>query len=331
MSLKMQSYYEIIDALKEAVNYYNKFKYRKNISLYLSNGETFQINFLDRQISHLLGMRFDKLLELGLIKKDDSFTMLKELLKNAYNIYKKIESGELSMYDIFSAHIKMKLDNFHTVINFYLNDIKFVVNHKVTRAYLAHSAFNYYCDYYVAFESIDNSLIFLGLKYDQNSCLVPASIIGYPFKKYDSKLSELIAFQNIAIVNEIDFLYSDRTQKNQNRSCKNKIALIKELKEYCKSSGANIDVTGDYTKSLSESSEIGRTKNVLKTISEHIANREPLDEKGLLYVLGMSDVQKLKIDIIKLVSSYNLLLESLTNGQNHKEDGAHLKLRNSDN
>lgn len=203
----MPSRYEfeqIISKLEEIVKLYKTSDYRYNENnLYLSNGQVLEFMFKPEYIPHLLGINVGVLKNSKVLFANRPLDMLEELIERYTAIYQKFVRGELYYSDIFSPYIKEKIDSFETVLKCSLNDIYFVSEYSLPRAYINGERNNYGCQYYVAFEDGKRDIIFLGLKKSENEYFYsPASIISPSDEKISDKiLADLIENQRVMIVN----------------------------------------------------------------------------------------------------------------------------------
>lgn len=203
----MPSKYEfeqIIVKLEEAVKLYKKSDYRYNENkLYLSNGQILEFMFKSENIPHLLGINISALRNSKILSSNKPLDMLEELIQRYTAIYQKFVRGELIYSDVVSPYIKEKIESFETVLKCDINDIYFVSEYSLPRAYLNGERNNYGCQYYIAFEDGKSEIIFLGLKKpDDQYYYSPSSIISPSDEKSSDKLlADLISNQRVMIVN----------------------------------------------------------------------------------------------------------------------------------
>lgn len=203
----MPSKYEfeqIIVKLEEAVKLYKKSDYRYNENkLYLSNGQILEFMFKPENIPHLLGINISALRNSKILSSNKPLDMLEELIQRYTAIYQKFVRGELIYSDVVSPYIKEKIESFETVLKCDINDIYFVSEYSLPRAYLNGERNNYGCQYYIAFEDGKSEIIFLGLKKpDDQYYYSPSSIISPSDEKSSDKLlADLISNQRVMIVN----------------------------------------------------------------------------------------------------------------------------------
>lgn len=203
----MPSKYEfeqIILKLEEAVKLYKKSDYRYNENkLYLSNGQILEFMFKPENIPHLLGINISVLRNSRILSSNKPLDMLEELIQRYTAIYQKFVRGELIYSDIVSPYIKEKIESFETVLKCDINDIYFVSEYSLPRAYLNGERNNYGCQYYIAFEDGKREIIFLGLKKPENQYYYsPSSIISPSDENSNDKLlADLISNQRVMIVN----------------------------------------------------------------------------------------------------------------------------------
>ncbi len=241
---------QIIIKLEEAVKLYKTTPYRYNENkLYLSNGQVLEFMFKPQNIPHLLGI------DIGILKNSKILTatrpldMLEELITRYTAIYQKIVRGEIAYSDIFSPYIKEKIASFETILRCDINDIYFVSEYSLPRAYLNGERNNYGCQYYIAFDDGKSEMSFLGLKrVDGEYFYSPSSIISSQDGKENNKiLRDLIENQQIMMVNCVG-----KKNINSYNYLKNadKLEIVQNLSDLAKRNNSHLILSSDFIYNL---------------------------------------------------------------------------------
>lgn len=241
---------QIITKLEEAVKLYKNTDYRYNENkIYLSNGQVLEFEFKPQNIPHLLGINIVNLRNSKILNATKPLDMLEELIDRYTAIYQKFVRGEIAYFDIFSPYIKEKIDSFETILKCSINDIYFVSEYSLPRAYLNGERNNYGCQYYIAFDDGKREISFLGLKKDEDEYYYsPSSIISSSDEKTSDKLlSDLISNQRIMLVNCVGRKNVDSYAYLTNAD---KLAIVQSLSNLANKFDSHLILNNDFIYNL---------------------------------------------------------------------------------
>ena len=241
---------QIITKLEEAVKLYKNTDYRYNENkIYLSNGQVLEFEFKPQNIPHLLGIDIVNLRNSKILIATKPLDMLEELIDRYTAIYQKFVRGEIAYFDIFSPYIKEKIDSFETILKCSINDIYFVSEYSLPRAYLNGERNNYGCQYYIAFDDGKREISFLGLKKDEDEYYYsPSSIISSSDEKTSDKLlSDLISNQRIMLVNCVGRKNVDSYAYLTNAD---KLAIVQSLSNLANKFDSHLILNNDFIYNL---------------------------------------------------------------------------------
>lgn len=305
----MPSKYEfeqIITKLDEAVKLYKTTGYRYNQNkIYLSNGQVLEFSFKPQNIPHLLGIDIGVLKNSKILNSTKPLDMLEELINRYTAIYQKFVRGELAYSDVFSPYIKEKIDSFATILKCGVNDIYFVSEYSLPRAYLNGERNNFGCQYYIAFDDGKRGISFLGLKkFERGYFYSPSSIIGFSNEKQTMELlSSLISNQCIMLVRCV---YRKNTGAYIYLTNADKLAKTQSLVNLADKFGGDLILSDDFVYCL---------KKLMSSYEKDLNYQIFITQLNLAISRG----KKLKFDCsfdqscAELAEVYNVSVESSTN------------------
>ena len=294
---------QLIEKLEKAVKFYKETNYKFNENkIYLSNGKTLEFMFKPQNIPHLLGIDVAYLRKINLLKANKPFDMLEELIERYDIIYKKIESGQIYYYNIFSPYIEKKISSFVTVLKCNIENTFFVSEYVLHRTYLNGQQNNYGCQYYIAFKE-KSKLIFLGLKkQDDDYYYSPSSIIcAFDVATKENILEALIKNQRIMLINCINIKNIGISNYLKNNK---KLNLLQELVVLANKYDGHLIVYNDFIHTLKKLLNLVNqeciTKNFISQLTLAINNEDKID------MLAFFDESSQE-----LVQAYNILIQKL--------------------
>lgn len=318
--IEMDQFNEIIYKIKEIINWYENSHIENNKTrIFLASGDSFNYAVPRDSIAHLLGIKLDYLSTCGHFKNKSSYALLKELCQNQIRISGMIKDGKLTLNNIFSKHIKEKIENFKKNTSININNTTFVCKYDKDKAYYqGKTARN--CDYIIFKIEDDGTILELDVT-SNGKMAIPISNRAYSDENEAAdSLNFLLNDQNISIISSI-IINSDYYSQNLKIFLKENEKLLKLeiLENYKLKYKANIDVVGDckyyYKRNQTNKLENKASYNVYEIIIDCITKGKIID-KNRLYDLSEQD--------LALIDAINDNL--VNNSTDHKHQVAYSKL-----
>lgn len=301
-------YSEIVEKLEKCLSYYEKIEFYNNkFSLYLANGEILNTRFFRENISHLLGIRVDRLKKYNIVKNSmGSYECLKYFLENNYSILQKLRKENIPYENLFSDYIHEKLDAFINNINIRSDDLEFIIKYDSEKTFKLeeHSEI---CDYYIV-RKIKGKYHVLGLIKDSenNKYYKPVTSRKYEgvedFQEYINRIANkqdltycyLIKIKNLG--HEYENSFSMKFEDKMN--------LLKQVMNYSKKFNCTCSVASDYlfsiNKTKTDRTNISLNVEILKILSECIKSGNVLDSNVLNEVCGDIEINDELIELINI-------------------------------
>ena len=241
-------YEELAEKIKKCLEWYERRDFDNTIyNLALADGKRLEISFGKNHIAHLLGIDTEYLKSTGLYK-GSSYSILKEIINNPYQLCNLVAKGHLKYSSFISDFAFEKADSFYTTCGIEdFNKIQFVVNYNMENSY-ATGYDRLEGDYYILYNN-EGKEFFVGLKKDGRYYVPitnrPITSNGESQTKF---LHQLLEKQIITMP-----IYSSRYYLNDYTESKKYYTLYRDkakkfsiLSHYSGEYGAIIDVSRDY-------------------------------------------------------------------------------------
>lgn len=237
---------EIIEQLQECLNGYKYSSFDNNkTTMYLANGDIFNIRFPKNGIAHLLGVNIDYLRQSNLFKNNaSSFDCLEDFLDNSYQFAKLIfREKKLNIDKVFSPHIKEKIESFKENMRIKIDEIVAVVKYNSERTYQSDPVSDV-SDYFII-RYKQHAYYVLGIiKNNNSSSYNPTTSRKYTeYKDYVEFLKRVATFQELTYA---DTLMISNPEKNFDKkillSIEDKVKRVDYLNSEAKKYNANVTV-----------------------------------------------------------------------------------------
>lgn len=256
-NMKRFEYEDLVDRLKECLDWYDR-RFLKwdnqsgkdildiSYNLQLDNGDRLRLEFMPKNIPHLLGINTVCLKAKGLYRAE-SYDILKSVCDDSYRLSREVSVGRLKYSDFISDFADDKAESFKKICGVDLTNIAFVCKYDKEKSYITGQE-QLDADYYIAYKG-DNKLYVVGFKKEGNSYLPITNRIVY----FDDE--ESIKFLDRLLNNQIitmpTFVYSyyyslGRSGKTFYLLYENKKEKIKLLNDYSEKYNATIDISDGY-------------------------------------------------------------------------------------
>ena len=232
---------ELFDKIRKILQYVEENHLTdKNYTFFLANGETLKYKLTQDSIPHLLGIQTTYLVSSGIYSKKGSYSLLEEMLEDAYRIHNLALEGKIKYDQLFSEHIFKKLDCFKDNINIDIHEIDIVSKYIANRTYTVSETTEKF-DYVITKNYPDNKIGLLCLV-NNNGVLVPMSsqILETEKEKEDS-LKNILLNQEITYINGIHTYTFDTVRSHI--SFDEQVERLEHLKNYKYKYNASIDVS----------------------------------------------------------------------------------------
>ena len=322
MSLKeMDQFNEIIEKIKELIFWYeNDHIENTKTRIFLASGDSFSFKLTRDKIAHLLGVKTDFLVASGHFRNTSSYEVLKELCQNQIRISGLIKDGIISLNDIFSKHIKEKLESFKSNNNISLANSVLVCKYDREKAiFQGQTPRN--CDYIIFKIDDDDSFLELDLKINDKVAVPVSNRMFSDENEASDSLKSLLKDQSISFITSL-ILNNDYFTKNRkiylNES--EKLLKLEVLENYKLKYKSNIDVVGDckygYKQNRINKKEGLASYNVYEIIINCITESKIID-KTRLYDLTEQD--------LALIDAINDNLVNNSANNKHQESYSNLQ------
>ena len=317
---EMDQFNEIINKIREIINSYDNYHIERNkIRVFLASGDSFNYAVPRDSIAHLLGVRVDYLSSCGHFKNKSSYALLKELCQNQARISGMIKDGRITLNNIFSKHVKEKIDSFIKNTSISIHDTTFVCKYDKEKAHFQGNL-SRDCDYIIFKTEDDGTLFELDLKMNGKTAVPISSRMFSDENEASDSLKELLYDQDISIMSSSilnnDFYVGGRKAYLYEDQ---KLLKLEVLENYKLKYNANIDVVGDckyyYKRNQTNKLENKASYNVYEIIIDCIMKGIIID-KNRLYDLSEQD--------LALIDAINDNL--VNNSTDHKHEVAYSKL-----
>ncbi len=314
----------IIEKIKNCMTMFNEtIKEDKVNILYLANSDTINYSVKKENIPHLLGINLDYLVNLGLLKNDNKYTMLEKFIDDNYSFYKKIHQGFIDSSKLFSEYVNEKLDIFeYQVRHINVDDVLFVCKYDKSKNYTVNEVEPFTADYYIVRSFNNDDLAILGLiKNDYGSYSLQTNRPVLSDKKEDT-LKSLLTNQELTYItcikgeNPNDFFYKPKPYYLLMERKKN---VIKKINDICDMYNASANYKKD---------SLNNVITCLKMKDNQFGVNELLSELSKTIATGnIFDISKLDDDIKEhindeirlLINRYNNLVSSNSFNETNKE------------
>lgn len=300
---------QIIEKIDGLVKQYeNNGLHYNQYQFYLANGDRISFEMLPQYIGHLLGIRLDYLRSTNLFKNQDSYSLLKEFLDNAYSVYQNVQAGHLSYKSIFSNYLEEKLETFENILYYFSpEEIEFVCKYDKSRTFQLGLETDYPCDYFIAKKSKNNDIYLLGLIRQTNGYAPMTSMVFHNDELQSSKLKKLFTNQILTFIGTISVTNPVTNFRNISyMSLPIKLEKTKKLNNYIRygtgistdtSSECQFAVNGNIIKENKINTYKIMCQHLIKAIGNHeIFSFEQVDE---------TIVEQLDEEMIQLIQIYN--------------------------
>ncbi len=300
---------QIIEKIDSLVKQYeNNVLHYNQYQFYLANGDRISFEMLPQYIGHLLGIRLDYLRSTNLFKNQDSYSLLKEFLDNAYSVYQNVQAGHLSYKSIFSDYLEEKLETFENIL-YYLSpdDIEFVCKYDKSRTFQLGLETDYPCDYFFAKKSKNNDIYLLGLIRQTNAYAPMTSMIFHNDELQSSKLKKLFTNQILTFVNSMSITNPITNFRNTSHmNLPLKLEKVNKLNNYSRyGTGISIDISSEYQFAINgniiKENKMKSYKIMCQQLAKAIGNHE-------IFSLEQVDdtiVEQLDEEMIQLIQTHN--------------------------
>lgn len=302
---KKNEYDEVIDKIKESVEWYEKRNFDDKIYyLTLDNGDKLNISFSHNTIAHLLGINTENLKATGIFPKD-SYEILKLVYNDSYRLYNMINQGNLTYDTFISDYIYEKLEAFQNICGINLYEIDFVCKYSKEYSYITgHPQLE--ADYFIGYKG-NNGLLIIGLK-KNGPYYYPMTnrYIDYNNEETMKFLRQMLENQRITMptVSSIYFKENRTYSRPLYLDYNKKTSKIRILNNYAKEYNSTVDVSSGYAHLIDKLLEQFDSKSILypalKSIFEKVTKRIRIDITDIELENG-----KLPEDILCLIDIYN--------------------------
>ncbi|MBQ8192919.1 MAG: hypothetical protein IJZ46_02480 [Bacilli bacterium] len=314
-NMKKFEYEDLVVKLKECLDWYDRrFLKRYNQSerdvldisynLQLDNGDKLRLEFMPKNIAHLLGIDTVCLKAKGLYKMD-SYDILKSICDDSYRLSREVSAGRLMYNDFISDFVDDKVESFKKICGVDLSNIAFVCKYDKEKSYITGQE-QLDADYYIAYKG-DNKLYVVGFKKDGNSYFPITNRIVYFDNQESMKfLYKLLDNQIITMPTYVyPYYYSvGRSGKTFYLLYENKREKIKLLNDYSKKYNATVDISDGYLYVIEKLVQSFKSNESLMPIYErifyYINKRLRVDVPSL-----QKDFGGIPDSIISLIEIYN--------------------------
>lgn len=294
--------HNLVEKYENNVLHYNQYQF------YLANGERISFEITSQSIAHLLGIKLDFLRATKLFKNQDSYSLLKEFLDNAYFVYRQVQEGHLTYSTMFSDHLEEKLDAFEkTIYYFSPNDIEFICKYNKSKTYQSGEEKNYPCDYFIAKKSNSGDIYLLGLIQQGNQYNPMTNITFVKDESQVSHLEHLLVNQTLTYANSI--LVNNPVTNFRNNAHMHqemKLEQIKKMRKYAGyANGVAIDTSSETQFALTgislKESKLNAYKLIFQQLSQTIAQHEIFN----IEQIEDSTMEQLDEEMIQMIGTYN--------------------------
>lgn len=300
---------QMIEKIHNLVEKYeNNVLHNNQYQFYLANGERISFEITPQSIAHLLGIRLDYLRGTKLFKNQDSYSLLKEFLDNAYFVYRQIQEGHLTYSTMFSEHLEEKLKSFEKIIYYFSpNDIDFICKYDKSKIYQSGDEKDYPCDYFVAKKSNNGDIYLLGLIQKGNQYNPMTNITFVKDASQVLHLKHLLANQTLTYVNSILVEnHITNYRNNSHMTISLKLEQMKKLKKYAGyASGVAIDTSAEFQYALNgymlKDNKLNAYKLIFQQLSQTIKQHELFDVEQMEDSTG----EPLDEEMIQMIGTYN--------------------------
>ena len=319
MEINKAKYDELIDKIGRMVFLYksdtNLYK-DNNYLLYLANGDTISYRFNDNNLPHLLGIDFTPFITRNEMTKENSFSMLNQLLDNSYK-YWNIISSNMKPSDVFSNFFEDKVNNFQKQISIpYPNQIYFVCKYDKSKTYGIKEVDGLSADYYIARKNEEGDIVLLGLVKNNDNIYIPQT--SRIIKNNETFMEEMDKFlYNQEITYPTGLYINNYITKFSNNYSLNIFETIDTLNriEDLSSTVSAVPNTIDghiyNLKSLSKSrNQSYGSKTILYNISSKMKEKE-------IITLSNEEMEILDSSLIEVINAYNDSLFKDNNSKNN--------------
>ena len=319
MEINKAKYDELIDKIGRMVFLYksdtNLYK-DNNYLLYLANGDTISYRFIDNNLPHLLGIDFTPFITRNEMIKENSFSMLNQLLDNSYK-YWNIISSNMKPSDVFSNFFEDKVNNFQKQIAIpYPNQIYFVCKYDKSKTYGIKEVDGLSADYYIARKNEEGDIVLLGLVKNNDNIYIPQT--SRIIKNNETFMEEMDKFlYNQEITYPTGLYINNYITKFSNNYSLNIFETIDTLNriEDLSSTVSAVPNTIDghiyNLKSLSKSrNQSYGSKTILYNISSKMKEKE-------IITLSNEEMEILDSSLIEVINAYNDSLFKDNNSKNN--------------
>lgn len=274
-------------------------EYERNIMdytrtvLYLSNGDTINMNCFKGNLAHLLGVNLEYLNSANLFNSYmESYDRLKYFVDNFFQFQRMVTEKKLMKYEnMFSDYADDKIEIFLDNIKIRTDDMLYVVKYDNEKTYKFENKADV-CDYYIV-RHIKNAYCVLGLvKNDKGEIYVPATSRKF---NTEQELEEFI--KRIAIKQEITYPYIMRVRNTKteykleiNTRLIERQKFLERVIEKAKEFDATAAVARDYSYSLGiltdEKNAKYKTLSLLRLLTDNFKNGDILDIETINELCG---------------------------------------------
>ncbi len=282
--------------------HYNQYQF------YLANGDRISFEMLPQYIGHLLGIRLDYLRSTNLFKNQDSYSLLKEFLDNAYSVYQNVQVGHLSYKSIFSDYLEEKLETFENIL-YYLSpdDIEFVCKYDKSRTFQLGLETDYPCDYFLAKKSKNNDIYLLGLIRQTNGYAPMTSMVFHKDETQASKLKKLFKNQILTFVNAISITNPITNFRNTSHmNLPLKLEKVNKLNNYSRyGTGISIDTSSECQFAINGNIIKENKMKSYKIMCQQLAKAVGNHEIFSLEQVDDTMIEQLDEEMIQLIQTHN--------------------------
>ena len=316
-------YLDILDNIENCLNWY----FDNNMSstrykLFLSNSDKIEIDFGDRSLPHLLGINIDFLRSTGHYV-GGSVSILNDLLESPNFLLSRMKDGYIKEDQVFSKHIKKKLESFKNVCSLNVFNIEFIVKYESEKSYVTGED-KLDGDYYIAIKDKLNrdKISIVGLKRNKNGLYQPMTNMQFEeySEEYRKFFNQVLKGQTITIAqtlgkNVIDD-YGNMSQNKYFYDTNQRISKIKTIKRYADEYKSVVNVSDDCIFYIDKVQNLYEDKNkaieIVKEVTEKISSNDIIDAIELSKKYG--DIPNY---LINLIGTHNdSLLKENTDNKN---------------